>query len=434
MRRIMLRSPALLACAALLAAPVTAQTAPLPRAEMWMLLPLFEANRPVIKERQLSGAERSEMKRLADAYARQPTMAGLTRMRELASAGDKDAMLEIRDALFRGGAPADFKAKFDPQDKDAEFFTDLARVQAAQWTAQVWAGYGYEEPGRQIIATCVGGMYGEVYRHEKDGVSSILRGDKVLSVNRDGFVQDSSMDACGFELNGKSAMYNDANGSPHNTAPGGAKVLKFFNVRNSPGGLGNADRTGNFYITGAAFGPIYGDKAFLAAKFQAHLDQRRNGMVYDDRYNTAMQTTQTLKMSMPWYDRYALDNGQSGVLQQADAAASKKIAADLRNDRERRIRDFKEYGDRVKANPNDELAKSFYQTAAASLGGEYWTEFRSTVPEMDFSPPAAPSSGSYVPSTSPVAQVEIRNYDRSGNYTGSIYTSPFWASVIHMTQ
>src|SRR5262249_30592306 len=129
----------------------------LPRAEMWMLLPLFEANRPVITQRKLSGAEKSEAKKLSKAYIdyrtmnTTRTMAALARMRELASSGDKDAMIAIREALQEGDAPLDYIAKFDPRDKDNWFFKYLAQVQAAQWTAEIWSLYGYEDAGRQSI-------------------------------------------------------------------------------------------------------------------------------------------------------------------------------------------------------------------------------------------------------------------------------------------
>src|SRR5689334_6753833 len=102
MNRIGLRGIAVLACASsLLGSPVAAQqppTAPLPRAEMWMLLPLFEANRPVITERKLSGAEKAEAKKISKLYLGSRatgavrTIAALARMRELASSGDRDAI------------------------------------------------------------------------------------------------------------------------------------------------------------------------------------------------------------------------------------------------------------------------------------------------------------------------------------------------------
>jgi hypothetical protein len=201
-------------------------------------------------------------------------------------------------------------------------------------------------------------------------------------------------------------------------------------------GWGGFDKGGGIYITGVTFGPIYGDKDFLEAKFQRHVEARRKGLLYNlSDHQEVGPATVTMSISLHWYDRYAIDNGKMDQLQAADAEIAEKVFADKRAEKEMWARVFED----AKAHAggiSDEKAYYDMSMAAMKLGGEYEKEFEK-VPKPEslarFDSIGSSTSSSAGGSSDPNARVEIRSYDSTGNYTGSVMTSPFWASVISMT-
>lgn len=395
----------------------------------WQVLPALEASRPVIRERVLDKNERAEVGRLARAYSAPVTSGGkrladLQRLFELAQSGDKAAMIAARDAVARG-IPYDLSkhySYFNVTEIPFRLFTDRL---AAMWTAMIWHRHGYDDGSRKYMKACVGGLYGDILHHEKDGVGAILgAGGVVIPVNSQGITMDPSADGCGFTLLGTPAAQAK-----------GAKVLQFYDMRGSFGGLGNRKESGDYAITGVRFSPILGDAAFLENKFAEHMRLRRSGLLFESRTGGYTFATPTLIVTLPWYEHYARETGRFGDMQRADASANQAIAAKLRSEGQAKVDRWNRALEAFKADRNSYDKQVALQYAASDLGGSYWQEYRRLVPDPYASsstsgPARMVASGT---GSSGYREVEVRSYDSNGTYTGSTRVSAAWADIMKMT-
>jgi len=394
----------------------------------WQVLPALEAARPVIRERMLTREERSEMSRLRGSYFGPVQKGGRTlpqlqRLLELAQSGDREAMTLARDALAKG-MPIDLYREYSDLGINTLSFGLLTERLAAMWTAMLWQRHGYDEASRRFMKACVGGLYGEVHKHEKDGVASILGPDGIVhAVNSQGIRMDETADGCGFTLLGVPAA----------RAPKGATVLQFYDKRGSFAALGNRTQSGDFAITGVRFNPIVGDAAFTARKFAAHVELRRRGLLYDSRTGDRTFGTPTLVVSYPWYEHYAALTGQLHLLKAADAAGNAAIAARLREQAKAQLSRWSSALAAFKASPYSINAREALMYSASELGGSYWQEYKRLVPDPVYAannPAQMVGTGT---GSSGYREVEVRSYDSNGTYTGSSRVSAAWADIMKMT-
>jgi hypothetical protein len=399
--------------------------------ENWQILPALEASRPVIRERTLSAPELAEVAKFRKLYFTLDRDGGnrlvhLQRLVELGQSGNREAMIAARDALGKG-PPWEMEREYLNLNLNNDHLRLLTSRLAAIWTAMIWSRFGYDDSGRQYMAACVGGLFGEVYKDKKRGVAAYLHNDgTVRQVNSNGLEMDTTVDGCGFTLLGKSASAG---------VPKGAQVLQYYNKSNSFGAAGDRRPTGDFYITGAQFSPVMGDRAFVEQKFSAHLALRRKGIVYTKTggYNFA---TPTWLVTKPWYERYALDTGRLGLLQEADAATVKAIA-------DQRVAILLEWEnswqkakDAFQADPYNQANRDKLQSLASAHGGPKWTEFQRLVPDWQGSAvigPAQPNGSAGGGYSGGNNSVEVRSYNNSGTYTGSTRVSAVWADIMKMT-
>lgn len=394
--------------------------------EDWQVLPALEANRPVIRERALTKEERSEVSRLASTFAKHPNQGGkrlatLQRLMELAQSGDKAAMIAARDALGYG-VPYDVDTEYIHLDIFQDPFRRLTERLAAMWTAMIWHRFGYDDASRKYMKACVGGLYGEVSKHEADGVAASLDSDgTVIPVNSQGLRMDASEDGCGLTLLGVPAAQAQ-----------GRKVLQYYDKRGSFAQLGNREPRGDFAISGVRFVPIMGDVKFMQAKFERHLSMRRSGMLFEPSTGHYTFSTPTLIVTRPWYEHYALETGQYSLVNQADAQGNAVIAKRIREENTRLSNNWKNALALFKANPNNEGYRTSLMYAASALGGGFWTEYtRLTASSSPVS--AAPRMIGSGTGSSGYREVEVRSYDSNGTYTGSTRMSAAWADIMKMT-
>lgn len=393
----------------------------------WQVLPALEASRPVIRERVLSKEEKAEVARLARSYAAGYQQGGRTlpelqRLMDLGQSGDKAAMIAARDALARG-VPFDLSSHYSDLNIDTTPFRMFTERLTAIWTAMIWHRFGYDDASRRYMKPCVGGLYGEVYKHEKDGVAAMLASDgTVRPVNSQGIQMDQSADGCGFTLLGVPAAQAR-----------GATVLQFYDKRGSFGALGNRAPARDFAITGVRFSPMMGDARFLQSKFEEHLTMRRAGLMYDARSGLRTFATPTLLVTMPWYNHYARETGQLAKLDQADAQSNEAIAARLRAEARSRVAAWERALERHKEEPLNQTRRDQLMYAASALGGAYWQEYKRLVPDPQPVITDAPRMVGSGAGSSGYREVEVRSYDRNGTYTGSTRMSAAWADIMKMT-
>ncbi len=290
--------------------------------ENWQILPALEASRPVIRERTLSAAEQAEVAQLRKLYFSPAAQGGnklehLQRLVELGQSGNREAMIAARDALGKG-MPLAMDIEYLNLNLDNALPRQLTSRLAAIWTAMIWSRFGYDDAARKYMTPCVGGLFGEVYKDKKLGVAAYLHNDgTVRQVNSNGIEMDATADGCGFTLLAKSAVGG---------VPKGAQRLQYYDKPNSFGAAGDRRPSQDYYITGAQFSPVMGDRSFIEQKFAAHLALRRKGIVYNLKSGGYNFATPTWQITKPWYERYALETGRLGLLQEADAATVKAIA------------------------------------------------------------------------------------------------------------
>lgn len=393
----------------------------------WQVLPALEASRPVIRERALTSQEKSEVSRLRAAYSAHVLKGGkriadLQRLNELAQTGDRAAMIAVRDALAFG-VPYDLSSEYIGLDIDITPFRRLTERLAAMWTAMIWHRFGYDDASRKYMKACVGGLYGEVYKHEKDGVAARLGSNgEIVPVNSEGIVMDDTADGCGFTLLGVAAAQ----------APKGSTVLEYYDKRGSFAALGNRAERGDFAITGVRFNPIMGNTFFLAEKFANHLKLRRSGLLFDSRTGQRTFSTPTLAVTYPWYEHYAAETGQTHLLQSADAQGNAAIAARLRSEATAQVARWNRALAAFKEQPGNDARKWELMYAASALGGGFWEEYKRLVPDRTLASGSAQIVGSGAGSSG-YREVEVRSYDSNGTYTGSTRMSAAWADIMKMT-
>lgn len=402
--------------------------------ESWQVLPALEASRPVIRERLLSAAEQQEVVKLRKAYFTLDRDGGnklehLQRLVELGQSGNREAMIAARDALGKG-PPLAMTMEYLDLNLNTDFPRDLTKRLAAIWTAMIWSRHGYDDAGRQYMAACVGGLFGEVHKDKKLGVAAYLHNDGTIrQVNSNGLEMDKTADGCGFTLLGKSVTSG---------APKGAQVLHYYNKPRSFGAAGDRDKSGDFYITGAQFSPIMGDNAFVEKKFADHLALRRKGMVYNldtGQYNFG---TPTWLVTKPFYERYALETGRLGLLEQADAATVKAIADKYAALWKKREENWTKSKDAYQADPYNQTKLDEFQNLSSGLGGAKWQEFKRLVPNWQpqsvvGAAQTTGNAGGGYGGNGGNNTVEVRTYNSSGTYTGSSRVSAVWADIMKMT-
>ena len=387
----------------------------------WQMLPAIEANRPVFTPRALTKDERSELLSLAKVYLNSAktgstTVSQMQRLKQLGETGDKAAMIIARDALAKG-PPGELLSYYSDMRVDASALRETTSILAAIWTAHIWQRHGYDDASRKYMVPCIGGI-GATERYKAKEVRAILRFDgTVTGINDNGETVDDPSEACGFILTGKLKSAGPANG---------ATVLESYDH------LTNRRTERDFFITGARFNPVMGDAAFLEAKFQNHLRQRGAGLLLE-RDGDPVVLTPSLRISLPWYEKYASDTGRSGQLRDADASRSAKLREARTQARANAEKTWAQAVASFNANSAALDRVDKLKSVASDLGLEYWGRFTKLVPNWDARTTSA-ANGAYGNGLASAAErVQVRTYDQNGNYTGSTTTSAAWADIMKMT-
>lgn len=418
----------------LVAQPATAQA--VRKVEPWTILAAIESSRPAFTVRALTEAERAELPTLLRAYrGAGKTSATLARLTELGETGDREAMIAVRDALS-SGPPRDTLAAFDGAAEARDYYATLSRVLAALWTAHLWQMHGFERAGLPLMSACVAGL-----QNDRGYILALPDGNRDGRRDMPGEGLNDRQLGCGFVLQSVRQQY----------IPPGMTVrpedrLPYYRDDPKYGGTYPND---DVYIIGARFFPVWGDGAFLEARFQAFLGRLRQGFFLEtgpQGFAPGTKASPAFRLSTAFYYGYAERTGRSDLIAAARAEGRVvKAEANAQSDRDAAFARARAAEDKRRNDiaqwegwMADTRARSVQpsmalMTLSSTLGGEYWDQY---VALAGGSPTArlataAPAGGGAAPSS--YRPVEIRTYDASGTYTGSTQTSAFWADVLKMT-
>lgn len=410
----------------------------------WTLLAAIEVNRPVFSPRVLTADERAEVQRLSASYSGAgKTMATLGRLVELGQTGDREAMLAVRTAL-KLGAANDMLAKYEDTQQTRDFHAALTGTLAALWTAHIWKLHGVEAAGIPYMNACVSGL-SDANGNPSYGYFKPLRPDPRVQSFQSIFYGHGSSDrtlGCGFNLVIASGEFY---------VPEGKHAFRVWR-RQSDGKLERAP-SGDFYLSDVLFFPVWGDGAFLEAKFEKYLSNLREGYPYVSldaptvHFDPAAGAAPEFQLTRLFYYGYADRTGRRAELDLArddGMAKNAKLYADMRREREaaaslarqERARDEAQWTALMKiakaGGTSPQLAS--LSDLSERLGGTYLDAFYALPPEQQGIVMQSPTtSGGYSGGYNPNQSVEVRTYDQNGTYTGSTTTSAFWADVMKMT-